>query len=110
MKNKTKTIKEQERKQIDTITEQNEKIAALTNKDAHEDNCKEMFEEPVIERFDEIKELTDEINHDDLVYYFTANTARKKTDDVNNDIELFRKIQSGEMNLEEAKNYRILLK
>ena len=92
------------------MTHQNERIAALTNKDDHKDNCKEMFEELVKERFDEIKELTDEINHDDLVYYFTAKTARKQIDDVNNDIELFRNIQSGEMNLEEAKNYRILLK
>ena len=30
------------------------------------------------ERFDEIKELTDEINHDDLIYYFVGNTTRKR--------------------------------
>ena len=27
--------------------------------------------------FDEIKELTDEINHDDLMYYFKDNAATK---------------------------------
>ena len=36
---------------------------ALTNKDDdHKDNCKDIFEELVKERFDEIKELTNEIN------------------------------------------------
>ena len=39
------------------------------------------FEELVKERFDEIKELTNEINHGDLIYYFNDNTARKRFDD-----------------------------
>ena len=54
------------------------KIAALTNKDdGHKDNCKQIFEELVKERFDEIKELTDEINQNDLTYHFKSNTSRK---------------------------------
>ena len=41
----------------------------LTNKDNdHKD--KEIFKELVKERFDKIIELTDEINKNDLVYYF----------------------------------------
>ena len=34
----TKTTEEQGRKQIDAITNQNEKLAALTNKDDHKEN------------------------------------------------------------------------
>ena len=35
---------------------------ALTNKDGHKYNYRQIFEEIIKERFDEIKELTDEIN------------------------------------------------
>ena len=104
----TKTIDELGRKQIDAITNQNERLAVLTNKDDH--NYKEIFEKLVKERFDEIKELTNEINHDDLAYYFTGNTARKRFDDFNNSIKLFRKIQSDEMKLGEAKKLQNVFK
>ena len=70
---------------------QNERLAALTNKDDHEDNYKGIFEELVKERFDEIKELTDEIKQNNLIYYFKGNTFRKRFDDFNNGIELFKK-------------------
>ena len=73
-------------------------LAALTSKDDHKDNYKEIFEKLVKERFDEIKELTN-----DLTYYFKVNTARKKMYDLSNGIKLFRKIQSGEMKLEQTK-------
>ena len=83
----------------------------LTNKDDdHKDNYKEIFEELVKERFDEIKELTNEINQNDLIYYFKGNTARKRFDDFNNGIKLFEKIESGEMKLEEAKKLQNLFK
>ena len=66
---------------------------ALTNKnDDHKDNYKEIFEELVKGRFDEIEELTNEINQNDLIYYFKGNTARKRFDDFNNGIKLFEKI------------------
>ena len=42
---------------------------ALTIKEDHKDNYKEIFEKLVKEKFDEIKELTHEINYDDLTYY-----------------------------------------
>ena len=38
-----KSIENQGRKQIDTVTNQNERLAALTNKDDHKDNYKEIF-------------------------------------------------------------------
>ena len=71
---------------------------------------KEICEELVKERFDEIKKLTDEINHNDLIYYFKGNTSRKKFDDFNNGIELLRKMQSGEIKLEEANKLQNLFK
>ena len=54
---------------------------------------KKIFEE--LKGFDEIEELTDEINQNDLTYYFKDNTARKRFDDFNigfnNGTELFGK-------------------
>ena len=38
-----KSIENQGRKQIDTVTNQNERLAALTNKDDNKDNYKEIF-------------------------------------------------------------------
>ena len=83
---------------------------ALTNKDYHENKYKQIIEELVQERFDEIKELTVEVNHNGLIYYFKGNTARKTFDDSNNGIELFRKIKSGEIKLEEAKKLQNVFK
>ena len=68
MKNKQKRLKSKEKK-IVAITNQSKRLAALNNKDGdHKDNHKEIFEELVKERFDEIKELTNEINQNDLKY------------------------------------------
>ena len=61
-----------------------------------------MFEELVKERFDEIKELSNE-NQNCLIHYFKGNTTRKRLDDFNNGIERFRKTESEEMKLAEAK-------
>ena len=86
----TKTIEDEGRKQIDA-------------KDDDENNYKETFEKLVKGRFDEVKKLTYEINHDDLTYYFKGDTDEKRSDKCNNDIKHFKKIQTGEMKLEEAK-------
>ena len=83
---------------------------ALTNKDDHKENYKERFEELVKERFDEVKELTNKINQNDLIYYFKGNTTRKMFDDFLNGIKLFRKIQSSEVKLEEAKKLQNVFK
>ena len=55
----TKTFEGQERKQIDAITNQNERLAALTNKEDHKEDYIELFIGLVQERFDKTKELTD---------------------------------------------------
>ena len=95
-----------------------DKYKYLTGEEILPFNQRQIIEQPkftysplgkAFERFDEIKELTDEINHDDLIYYFTGNTAIKIFDHFNNGMELFRKIQSGEVNLEEVKNCRMYL-
>ena len=54
-----KTNEDPGRKQIDAITNQNERLTALINKDDHKGNYKEICEKLVKERFDEIKVLTD---------------------------------------------------
>ena len=91
---------------------------ALTNKDDHKDDHKdhhkyiyiEIFGKLAKEKFDEIKDLTYEINHDYFKYYFKNDTAQKRFDDFNNGIERFRKIQSGEIKLEEAKKLQNVFK
>ena len=71
---------------------------------------KKIFEELVKEKFDEIKELTNEINQNELIYYFKGNTARRRFDDFNNDIELFEKVKSGKIKLKEAKKLQNVFK
>ena len=59
------------------ITNQNERLSTLTNKDDHKcdykddhkDIYKEIFEKLVKEKFDEIKELTNEKNQNDLTLF-----------------------------------------
>ena len=75
------TTEDQEKKQTDAITNQKKRLAALTNKDDENLSHKEIFKELVREGFDEIRELTNEANLDDLIYYLKGNTARKIFDD-----------------------------
>ena len=105
-----KAIQNRGRKEIGAITNQNEILEALTNQGYREDNYKEIFEELVKERFDEIKEFTNEMNQNDLIYYFKGNTARKIVDNFNNGIELFRKIQSSKRKLKEVKKLQNVFK
>ena len=56
-----------------------------------------IFEGLVKKMFDEIKELTNKINHDDLTPIYI------RFDDFSNVIELIRKIKSSEMKLEDDK-------
>ena len=55
----------------------------------HKDIYKNMFEKLAKEKFDEIKELTYEIDNDYLIFYLKNDTAKKRFDDFNNGIELF---------------------
>ena len=45
----------QGRKQVDAITNQNERVAALTNEDDHKENYNKILEETFNKRFDKIK-------------------------------------------------------
>ena len=76
-----KAIEDLRQRQINAITNQSIRLGALTNKDDNEDDHKyiyqEIFDKLVKETFDEIKELTYEIGHDDLTYCFKGTTAQK---------------------------------
>ena len=58
-------------------------LEALNNKRIY----KEIFDKLVKEKFDGIKELTYKIDHDDLIYYFKNNTAKKTFNVFDNGIE-----------------------
>ena len=88
---------------IDAITNQNKRLETLTNKGDHKSIYKEIFDKLVKWKFDKIKELSDEINHTDLIYYFKNNTTTKYFIDFENEVELFRKIKCGEVELEDVK-------
>ena len=47
----------------------------LNEDNGHKDNYKEIFNELDKERFGKIIELTNEINQNDLIYYFKGNSA-----------------------------------
>ena len=89
LEKQTKMIEEQGKKQIHVIINQNKRLPAGEKDDDHKDNYKKIFEELVKERFDEIKELSDKIIQNDLIYYFKSNTSRKRLDDFDNGIEHF---------------------
>ena len=63
-----------------------------------------IFEGLVKKMFDEIKELTNKINHDDLTPIYI------RFDDFSNVIELIRKIKSSEMKLEDEKKLQNISK
>ena len=70
-------MKSKEKKQIDAIANQNQRLEALTNKDDNKSIDKEIFYKLVKGKLDEIKEFTYEIDQDNLTYYFKNNTAKK---------------------------------
>ena len=88
-KKQAKMIEEQRKKQIHAITNQSKKMAVLNNKD--DDHYKQILEELVKGRFDEIKELTSEINKDEFLYYFKGHAAKKWFDDFNNGTKSLKK-------------------
>ena len=72
----TKMIEEQGRKKIDAITNQNERLAVLTNRGDNKDIYKEIFDKLVKEKFDKIKDVTYEINDHYLTCYFKGDSAK----------------------------------
>ena len=53
---------------------------------------------------------TDETNANDPIHYFKSDTPWKKSDDFGNKINLFEKIKSGDMKLEEVKKLQNVFK
>ena len=98
MKNKQKRLKCKE-KTNRCYYKSKQKTRSLINKGIY----KEILDQLVKQKFHGIKELTYEIHHDDLRYNFKGDSAKKIFDDFDNVVEHFRKIQSGEMKLEDAK-------
>ena len=77
-KKQTKTIEELGKKQIVAVTNQNKRLEASTNKVDHKSIYKEIFDKLVKEELDEIKELSDKIDYNDLIYHFRNNTGTKR--------------------------------
>ena len=71
---------------------------------------KEIVDKIVKEKIDEIRELTDEINHCYLTLYFKRDTAEKTFDGFNNGMILFEKIQHGKIKLEKEKKLQNIFK
>ena len=67
------------------------------------------MKELVKKRFDQIKELSHEINHDDLAYYFKGNTAIERFDDFNNGKDFLQKHNLVELSYKKRKNCRMYL-
>ena len=78
------------KKKLDAITDENKRAEVLTNKDDHKSIYKKIFDRVVKERFGEIKELTYEIDHEDVIYYLKNNT-NKNFNDFDDSIELLKK-------------------
>ena len=61
-------MKIKEENNQNAITNQDERLADLTNTGDDKDNYKELFEKLVKEKFNEIKELTGETKYDDSTF------------------------------------------
>ena len=70
---------------------------ALTKKDNHKSVYNGLINKVAKEKHRQIHELTDEININDLVYYFKNSTATKNLIDFESGAELLKKRKSGQM-------------
>ena len=75
-----------------------------------DDLYKEIVRKIVKEKLNKIEELTGEIDHNDLIYYFKNNTARNDFNDFENGVELLNKIKSGAKKLEDVKEIQSIFK
>ena len=99
----TKTIEEQEEKQIKPIQNQGKvkTIKKYTNDDEHSpliSKQKEIFNKLVDERLGEITKLDEKVNPDDLVYRYKGKIPDEKFDKYDNALNLIDKIKNGEIN------------
>ena len=113
-------------KQIETIEDQGkEQIKAIKSRGQvktikkydHDDEDspltskkKEIFNELVDKRLNEINELHKKVNFDDLVYRYKGKNPDEKFDKYDNALGLINKIKNGEIKLDRAKNDQIRFK
>ena len=65
---------------------------------------KEIFNEIVDERLEEITDLDEKVNSDDLIYRYKGSTANVKLDQFDDAFSLLDKIRDGKISLTNAKN------
>ena len=58
------------------MTDQTKRLETLNNKDNCKSIYRKIFDKIAKERFDEIKKLAHEIDHDNLVHYIKNHTAK----------------------------------
>ena len=103
------TIEDQGKKQIEAIQNQGE---IKTIKKYHYSNRyspfiskqKEIFNEFVDERLEEITKLDKKVNPDDLKYRYKGSNADAKFNEFDNDFSLFDKIRESKISVADAKN------
>ena len=65
---------------------------------------KQIFNELVDERVEEITNLDKKVNSNDLIYKYKGNTADAKFDECDNALGIINKVQNGEISLTDVKN------
>ena len=65
---------------------------------------KQIFNELVDERVEEITNLDKKVNSNDLIYKYKCNTTDAKFDKCDNALGIINKVQNGEISLIDVKN------
>ena len=104
-----KTIEDQGEKQIKAIQDQGQvktiKKYIYDNEDTPLiSKQKEIFNELVDERLEEITDLDKKVNSDGLIYRYKGNTSNVKFDQFDNAFSLLDKMRDGKISLTNAKN------
>ena len=104
-----KTIEDQGEKQIKAIQDQGQvKTIKKYAYDAEDtpliSKQKEIFNELVDERLEEITDLDKKVNSDGLIYRYKGNTSNVKFDQFDNAFSLLDKMRDGKISLTNAKN------
>ena len=104
-----KTIEDQGEKQIKAIQDQGQvKTIKKYDYDAEDtpfiSKQKEIFNELVDERLEEITDLDEKVNSDNLIYRYKGRTADAKFDKFDNALDIINKIKNGEIRQADVKN------
>ena len=111
----TKTIEDQGERQIKAIQNQGE-IKTIKNYTYDYENYpliskqKEIFNELVDKRLEEITDLDKKVNSDNLIYRYKGRTADAKFDKFDNALDIINKIRNGEISPTDVKNNQVKFK